>query len=339
MTLLQHKLDLNMSNRMEVAMSGDPVLIHNPQVVIPRLNQRTELFLGGIWGSVKAGQTVMASDGYRFIWSADSMTVVYSLKGKFYAQNSTGFINEVRTAPFVEGARRASFMATVAEAEMKLLMGVVAGSSTAGFVLVIGSEVAEFVVENRENFATWQRQLKAVLEARNFLKTHAPTIYDKLFNTVLHQVCKDTRAKLPDAITADTVAFGVGVILGSVGKKIAKGKFSMFALIFVIVEQLAIRFVLNVAPTALKLTTHDYETMAREIVRRANEAGVNISTLDANKILDEARQHPKEIKRAYDLLKEAFESVRAADNRQFTAASNIMKTKHDTAKNSLSNIR
>jgi len=48
-----------------------PLQIVHPDTIIPRLNTDSSLFIGGIWGSVKSGQTWMASDGERFVWSAD----------------------------------------------------------------------------------------------------------------------------------------------------------------------------------------------------------------------------------------------------------------------------
>ena len=149
-----------------------------------------------------------------------------------------------------------------------------------------------------------------MLTAREYLKKYAPTTYDKLFNAVLSQVYKDTKAKIPDAITAQTVAFGVGVVLGSVGSKFVKGKFSVLALCFVILEQLVIRFVLNVAPEALKLTAEEYQKMAQEIIAKARNAGVTIGEADARRIIEEARTHPREIKQAYDMLHDAFEELK-----------------------------
>jgi hypothetical protein len=283
----------------------------HPETVLPLCDPRTVLHIGGIWGAIKAGQTVMASDGYRFVWSADSMMVIYSLKGKFYGQGSRGFVNEIRTAPIIEGARRAEFMVKIAEVEVKFLMGIVAGSSGVGFAIVVGVEVAEFMVENRENFGKWKNQLEAVLKAREYLKKSTPTIYDKLFNAVLKQLYKDTKAQIPDAITAETVAFGVGVVLGTVGKKLANGKFSILALVFVILEQIVIRFLLNVAPETFKLTSKEYQKIAEEIIAKAREAGVALQEGDVKKIIEEARQHPQEIKQAYEMMKNAFEEMKA----------------------------
>ena len=86
-------------------------------------------------------------------------------------------------------------MAKVAEVEMKLLMGILAGTGPLGFALVVGSEIAEFVVENRENFGKWRDQLKAVLTAREYLKKYAPTTYDKLFNAVYLRFTRTRRRK------------------------------------------------------------------------------------------------------------------------------------------------
>jgi hypothetical protein len=286
---------------------NDPVLVPHPEKVMPLLNTKTVLNLGGIWGALSSGQTVMASDGRRFIWSADSMTVVYSQQGKFYSQTAKGFAGEVRTAPMVQAGRSARFMARVAEVEIKLLMGIVAGASGVGFAAVIGTEVLEFVVENRENFNKWNGQLQAVLKARSFLKIHTPVMYDKLFDAVLKQVYRDVKGKLPDAVTPEIVAFGVGVIVGSVGKKVAAGRFSLLVVLFAVVEQLAVRFTLSVMPGALTLTKEQYAKLAEEIVRKVREAGVTLEESDAKRIIDEVQQHPKEVKQAFEMLKSAFQ--------------------------------
>ena len=80
-----------------------PVLIAHPETIVPNLDTATTLYIGGIWGTVQSGQTWIASDGKRFVWSADGLQVVYSVNGKFFAQGSQGFINEVRTHPFIAG--------------------------------------------------------------------------------------------------------------------------------------------------------------------------------------------------------------------------------------------
>jgi hypothetical protein len=234
------------------------------------------------------------------------MTVVYSQNRKFYAQSARGFISEVTTYPLVEAGRQAAFMARVAIVEMKFLMGIVAGSSGVGFALVIGTEVAEFMVQNRENFLKWKSQLEAVLKAREFLKAYAPKLYEKVFNAVLRQLYKDVKSKFPDAVTPETVAFGVGVILGSVGKKLAAGKFSIFLLVFVVLEQIVIRSSPNVLPGAFKLTAEEYNKLAEEIIRKMREAGVFMTNVDVKNIVEEVKRHPEQVKKAFKMLQEVF---------------------------------
>jgi hypothetical protein len=283
-----------------------PAPLDHVETLIPLLDTRTVLHIGGIWGSVKSGDTWLATDGTRLVWSADGMMVIYTIGNQFYVQSARGFIGEVTTYPWIEAARRAAPMAKLAEVEIKLMMGIVAGASGIGFAIVIGTEVLQFAVENRDNFAVWKRQLEIVLRTREFLKTYAPTLYDKVFSAILNQVYKDAKSKIPDAITAETVAFGVGVVVGAVGKKLARGKFSLLALAFVIVEQLVIRFSLNVAPTALKLTAQEYRKLADEIIGKMRDAGVTIKEPDVKKIVDEVQQHPDEIKQAFKMLQEVF---------------------------------
>jgi len=291
---------------------SSPRALPNPDVILPRLNTGTTLYLGGIWGHVKSGQTWLASDGPRFVISADSMSVVYALNGKIYVQDSRGFAGEVTTYPFVAAGRNAKPWVEIAQVEVKLICGIVAGSSGVGFVVVIGTEIAQFAVENRDNFGKWHRQLSAVLRARAILKQHAPVLYDKVFDAVLHQIYKDVKGHIPESVTPEIVAFGVGVVVGSVGKKLAQGKFSLLAVIFVIVEQLAIRFSLGVLPGAIKITEDEYRRMADQIVSQLKAAGVTIHDADIRKIVDEVRRHPAEIRKAFEEMKGEFEEAKKA---------------------------
>ncbi|MFM0277693.1 hypothetical protein P0D75_06685 [Paraburkholderia sediminicola] len=287
-------------------MSDFPILLQKPETLLPKLGASGSLYVSAFFGTVTAGQTVLASDGPRFIWYADSANAVYSQGGKFYKQTAKGFAAEVQTSPFVEAGRRSLFMARVAEVEMKWLLGILAGSSGTGFALVIGSEIAEFIVTNRNDFTKWTAQYRAVLEARDYLKRFAPTLYEKVFNSILHRVFRDWWSNVPDAITSEAVAFGVGVVIGGVGKKVAAGRFSLWALIFLVVEQLCVRFALSVSPEAFKLTEAEYRRTAAQIIEKLKGAGVNISDQDIKKIVDEVRGHPNEIRKAYDLMKASF---------------------------------
>ncbi len=292
--------------------SNFPVLMPHPEAIVQRLNTGTVLNIGGIWGLVNAGQTWIASDGRRFVLSADSMTVFYIQEGKLYGQSAQGFINEVRTYPAAAAGRSAQPWVQIAQVEVKLICGIVAGASGVGFAIVIGTEVAEFLVDNRENFAKWHRQLSAILKARELLKKDCPVLYDKVFNAVLHKVYKDVRGHIPDAVTPEVVSFGVGVVVGSVGKKLAQGKFSLFVVIFAIVEQLVVRFAVSLVPGAIKITEQEYRKLAEQIISQLKTAGVMIHDGEARKIIEEVRHNPAKVKQAFDLMRDDFERTKAA---------------------------
>jgi hypothetical protein len=287
-------------------MSDFPVPIPNPGIIVPRLDTQTKLNLGGIWGEIGASQTVLASDGKRFIWSANGLNVVYSSGGRFYSQSAQGFANEIRTAPIIVGARGAEFMARVAEVEMKLMMGIVAGASGLGFAAVVGTEVAQFTVENRNNFAKWSRWFKAFLQAREILQNKVPRLYDKVFNAILDRVWKDWKSKLSGGVTAEIVAFGVGVILGSAGKAAAEGAFSLLKVALVVLEQIVIRFSLGVAPTAFLHTTQEYRKFAESLLSALRGAGIALNDADVQAIVTEVKRSPNEVKRAFEILKAGF---------------------------------
>ncbi|HET9957430.1 MAG TPA: hypothetical protein VFQ61_23185 [Polyangiaceae bacterium] len=60
---------------------------------------------------------------------------------------------------------------------------------------------------------------------------------------------------------------------------------------------------------------------------------------DAQGALLEATQEMQETQMSFNLQYLELQSQMQHENRSYTAVSNIMKTKHDTAKNSISNVR
>jgi len=294
-----------------MAENNYPILIPHPELLMP-FSFSGEMQIGGIWGSVKAGETWMSMEGERFIWYVDGMQVVYSIGAKFFTQSASGFKGDIRTYPLVAAGVSARPWVVVAETEMKLLMGIVAGASGAGFLLVVGLEVAEFVTENLDDFHKWENQLETALKVRAMLKNKAPVLYDKVFSAVLKQVWKDVKSNLPDAITPQIVFFGIGVIIGAGGKAVAAGKFSILGVLVVVVEQLAIRFTLGVAPGAIKITADDYKKVSKEIIDQVGAAGVALRDGDVQKITEEVRQNPQLIKDALKLLQDSFQNTLSA---------------------------
>jgi hypothetical protein len=286
--------------------SSAPSLLSHPETILPKLGTGTGLQIGGIWGQVKAGQTWQAGDGKRLILSADSTDVVYLLDSKVYVQNSMGFANEVRTYPIITGALNARGTVELGYMEVKLAMGLLAGASGVGFAIVIGTEITEFIVENRDDFHKWSRQLQAVLKARAALKQVAPVLYDKVFSAILRQVWKDVKGNMPESVTPEVVIFGVGVVIGTVGKKIASGKFSILALAVVVGEQILIRTTTGVLPKAIKVTGENYAKMAPDVLQQLRTAGVHLSDNDVKKIFEEVQKHPLQVRKALEEMAAAF---------------------------------
>jgi len=69
------------------------------------------------------------------------------------------------------------------------------------------------------------------------------------------------------------------------------------------------------------------------------ELGANASGGDSSEQMMQATQELQELNMSFNLQYLALQQHMQSENRQFTAISNIMKTKHDTAKNAINNVR
>ena len=96
------------------AAGSNPTLL-TPAAAAQQADPSTTLSIGGIWGEVKAGETWLGTDGERLVLSASPRGVVFLLKPRaatppagVYQQSARGFVGEVTTYPWIEGARRAA---------------------------------------------------------------------------------------------------------------------------------------------------------------------------------------------------------------------------------------
>ena len=82
------------------------------------------------------------------------------------------------------------------------------------------------------------------------------------------------------------------------------------------------------------------EKAARLVIRRDNaRAAVSAArTAGGDQLLNATRQM-QETQMSFNLQYLQLQSQMQHENRSYTAVSNIMKTKHDTVKNSISNVR
>jgi uncharacterized protein YjaG (DUF416 family) len=87
-------------------------------------------------------------------------------------------------------------------------------------------------------------------------------------------------------------------------------------------------------PEERKLVAADAASIARleTLVTRRH------GTRSSDEMLQVARQ-VQEVQKGFDLQYLQLQSQMQSENRSYTAVSNILKTRHDTVKNSISNIR
>jgi hypothetical protein len=294
--------------------SSNPLRIPSEDVEDMIAPEGARLNIGGIWGDVVRGSIWRATDGNRFVMSACSTDVVYYLKGAFYYQTAPGFIGEVTTYPFVEAGRRSAFLVTVGECEMKLLMGILAGASGVGFVIVVGTEVLEFVVEHRDDFSAWNHAFWVALDVREKLKAFAPTLYDKLFTAIFKRFVGDVWSQLGTATTPEIISFMVGVILGHSGHALTEAAeagsvVAPIVILGIILDAMLKRLVLSVIPNAISITSKQYSDIAKDLLARLKESGISLSNDDMVKILHEVQENPEKVKSALARLRETLDQL------------------------------
>ena len=303
------------------ANSDAPFVLSPTQVneVIPA-NDDSQLLIGGRWGYAKKGQTCMATDGLRVVLWAGHLGVFYVLvnelspcNGISYFQTPKGFIDEVKTFPFIDAARRATPIAKLAEYEMQFLMGVCSCVSSVGFVTVMGTDALKFVLKNKDNFARWSKAVSVCFRVRDILKEHTPTLYEKILDLVLLSAwggLKSIGGNLPEAMATDPMisARGAGVLVGKLGKKVMAQRLSALSVIWTILWTVLTKVASSI-PGALKLTVSDQQQNAEQIVAALGSIGVPISDKEARKIIEEIMRNAntERVRDALRMLNESFE--------------------------------
>ena len=83
----------------------------------------------------------------------------------------------------------------------------------------------------------------------------------------------------------------------------------------------------------------DLNSKAQQVAKAANAVTTGRSSPASNAALMQAIQQMQETQMSFNLQYLQLQNQMQEANRQFAAVSNIMKTKHDTVKNSIANIR
>jgi hypothetical protein len=287
-----------------------PVIKHNPVLMDPvyalkLIDPKSKVYLGGIWGTAKAGQTFLASDGQRLILSAIPTDILYLLiptgavQGGIYRQSVKGFFIEINTYSVIEGARRALPMARLAEIEMQIIMGITAATSWVGFIAVVGSDMSKFLLENKDNFSKWYRIVEVAWEVRSTLKRVAPTLYEKLFDTVLTGLVKEILPNTPENINAEAAARMVGILLGKLGKRALESRLTILSIVWTILLEVTKKCLAQV-PKTMKATVGEYKESADKVIRNLQSIGAQISPAEMQRIYDEISRNPREIKDALE---------------------------------------
>jgi hypothetical protein len=184
----------------------------------PPFSKGTHLHIGGIWGDVRAGDSWKTGDGLRFVLCADSSNVYFVKDGVLWGQRAEGFIEDVRFAHAPQVVRSTQGMAIFIEAEMNFIMGIVAGLSGAGFALVAGAGIAEFVTKTRAELPKWYKAIATLLGEWDTLKRYAPKTYDRILAPTVYAFLKQVAKELPAAVASSPTLIGkcAGMILGGI---------------------------------------------------------------------------------------------------------------------------
>ena len=265
----------------------------------------------GLFGTAKAGNIFLGPDGRRLIYEVFHTAVVYlvvkgkpNTVGKFYAQTKKGFIHDVETYTISRGAKGAKGMKTLAEFEAALLKGMAGATSVPAFLLITGIDLLEFFVKHQRKFGIYKEAIVACLHARRILKTHAPTLWDKLVQKVIFKVAPN----IPSSAVNDPKIIGtmLGTLIVQVGDKAIAGKFKSLGVVFAILLQVAMSAATAVPGAGIKTAKED----GAKIIAEMRKAGVNISQGESNGIMKEIEKNPRQVAQGLKILNKAFSKIR-----------------------------
>ncbi len=265
----------------------------------------------GAFGTAKAGNIFLGFDGRRLIYEVLEGAVVYLVVngkpdkvGKFFAQTKKGFINDVENYPISSGAKAAGGMKTLAEFEAAVLMGMACTINWTGFIVITGVDLLRFAVTHGPQFNNYKRAFEAVMKAQTVLKTHAPTLYEKLVKKILVSV----GSNIPSSAVNDPEIIGkmIGTMIVKFGKAGTASRLGALGYVFTMLWDLAVAAVKSVPGAGVKSA----EQIAEEIVIEMRKEGLNISPADAKQIVAEIQRNPRAVEQALNQLNQAFSVIR-----------------------------
>ena len=265
----------------------------------------------------KAGETWEAVGGKRLIltarqWSVNAggkikpAGVVYFLQstsdtksrkvGEVYQQSREGFVADIFDAALAIAGKKLKSTQVLIELEVNLLLGIVTTVVPVVWWVDKGLSVTEWIVFNRKKFPTWIAAIKLILEARRILRTHCPTLWDKIIDAALLGVWKGTKAfvamfgediagNIPEASIADKgkLAKATGALVGELGTEAVNSRLNVLKVIWIILKAIATHAALS-TPGAIKITYKEKKEAALKLVKSLKRAGVGLSEGDAETV-------------------------------------------------------
>jgi len=205
-------------------------------------------------------------------------------------------------------------------------LGVVSASTGVGLVVVLGTDILQFLFNNKQNFPKWRAALSAVLRVRKKMKTLAPTLYDKVFDAALIGVWRGSRASLgiggadaagniPDSVANDPkiIGRGIGAIIGKIGKNTMAHRLTVINVIIAILLQLVLAAAKGV-PGAVKISIDKRKTAGKDIIAALKKTGVVISERDVQTIMNEIEKNADGVKTLLLDLQRTFRVFQAKDS-------------------------
>ncbi len=242
--------------------------------------------------------------------------------GQAYVQNEVGFEADLLawvTEDLTRSLKPVKFMVDLTG---NVLVGAIAASGWGGFLLVTTMGVTPWIIKHRNDFDDWIDAFLAVLAVRATLKAVAPTLYDKVFDSVLISAWRGFKAAfgiygkqvagdIPESIAADPkiIGRGVGALLAKVGKKGLAQRLTVVSVIILVLLE-AIKAGAKAVPGAIKISSSEQLRTGKQIIDELRKVGVTVTQSETEKIFKEICEHPDEVKKALEKLDRTFEAFR-----------------------------
>jgi len=315
---------------------GVPIEIPQGQLIQHKpFNTSTQVRIKNfIWANtpIKPGVTFLTSQGSRLVLEARQNRIIYLLvrsntsgQNKVFKQSANGFINDVVMFPFEDAGRKLQTVKTLAEYEVQILIGVLSTTGWTAFAIVMGVDVFQFFINNKNSLPRWPGMLQALLRTNNDLKLYAPTLRSKLIQSTLLVALEGSEfsvsgkgevgGKLTEAAINDPkiAGRGMGIIAGKLGPNILNGRLSVLSAVWAVLLTVVTKAAASI-PGAIGLAKTevgalgiaDKVAFTNELLNLVKRADIKLSQADAEKIIEEVARHPREIKSSLAQLAEAF---------------------------------